>query len=72
MQQVYEEGFKEGSGSDRKVRRKGPGRVKEIVLTLEEGAKQSNKISSYFSKFGEGRKNLEFLIGQTLVYIEQL
>ena len=39
---------KEGSGSDRKTKRKGPGRVKEIVITLEEGAKQSNKISSYF------------------------
>ena len=46
-------------GSDRKVRGKGPGRVKEIVITLEEGAKQCNKISSYFSKFGEERKNLE-------------
>ena len=29
------------------------------MLTLEEGAKQSNKISSYFSKFGEVRKDLE-------------
>ena len=29
------------------------------MITLEEGAKQSNKISSYFSKFDGERKNRE-------------
>ena len=36
---------KDEPGSVRKVRRRGVGRVKEIVLTGEEGAKQANKIS---------------------------
>ena len=30
------------------------GRVSNLVKTLEQGAKQRNKINSYFSKFGDG------------------
>ena len=44
------EGVKEGG--DRIVRR--VGRVSKVAKTLEQGARQKNKISSYISKFGGG------------------
>ena len=44
------EGVKEGGG---RIVRRG-GRVSNTVRTLEQGAKQKNKIFSYISKFGGG------------------